>query len=44
MTIYVFEKPIMDLVEIGTNINIPNGTILDGEITVPGPGGKPDFE
>lgn len=26
------------------NIDIPNGTILDGEVVVPGPGGKPDFE
>ncbi|SER25001.1 DNA ligase-1 [Gracilibacillus ureilyticus] len=26
------------------NIDIPNGTIIDGEIIVPGPNGKPDFE
>lgn len=26
------------------NLDIPDGTILDGEVVVPGPGGKPDFE
>lgn len=26
------------------NLDIPNGTVLDGEIVVPGPQGKPDFE
>lgn len=27
-----------------TNLNLPNGTVLDGELIVPGKGGKPDFE
>nr|WP_066297968.1 hypothetical protein [Bacillus sp. FJAT-29937] len=26
------------------NLDIPNGIVLDGEIIVPGEGGKPDFE